>query len=66
MSLAALRQEKPAWVERLEQNGKLESVLVPETNLKLHLIYYLIGFNAVAFGLFLLIAGLVNSPYITW
>ena len=66
VSLDAARQEKPAWIERLEQNGELKTVLVPETNLKLRLLYHLIGFSAVGFGLFLLIGGLVNSPSITW
>jgi cytochrome b subunit of formate dehydrogenase len=66
VSLDAARQEKPAWIERLEQTGELKTVLVPETNLKLRLLYHLIGFSAVGFGLFLLIGGLVNSPSITW
>ena len=66
VSLDAARREKPAWIARLEQNGKLEAVLVPKANLKFRLLYYLIGFTAVGFGLFLLIGGLVNSPPITW
>ena len=66
VGLDAARREKPAWIERLEQNGELEAILVPQTNLKFRLLYYLIGFSAVGFGLFLLIGGLVNSPHITW
>lgn len=66
VSLEAARQEKPAWIARLEQNGELKSSLVSKTNLKWRLLYYIIGFSAVGFGLFLLIGGLVNSPYITW
>jgi len=66
VSLAAARQEKPAWIARLEQNGELETILVPKANRNLRLLYYLIGFTAVGVGLFLLIGGLVHSPYITW
>ena len=66
VSLDAARQEKPAWIARLEQNGELEAVLAPKSNRKLRLLYYLIGFTAVGVGLFLLIGGLVHSPYITW
>jgi cytochrome b subunit of formate dehydrogenase len=66
VSLDATRQEKPAWIARLEQNGELEAVLAPKANRKLRLLYYLIGFTAVGVGLFLLIGGLVNSPHITW
>jgi cytochrome b subunit of formate dehydrogenase len=66
VGLDAARREKPAWIERLEQNGELKTILVPEANLKLRLLYHLIGFSAVGFGLFLLIGGLVNSRRITW
>ena len=66
VSLDAARNEKPAWVERLEQTGKLQTAMVPAANRYLLLLYYLIGFSAVAAGLFLLIGGLFNSPQITW
>ena len=66
VDLAATRHEKPAWVARLEQDGKLESVLVPEAGAGRRALIYLFGYSAVAVGIFLLIGGLVNSPYITW
>ncbi|MBW2580313.1 MAG: cytochrome b/b6 domain-containing protein [Deltaproteobacteria bacterium] len=66
VSLNHTRHEKPAWVERLEQEGKLESVLVPEAGAGRRALIYLFGYSAVAVGIFLLIGGLVNSPYITW
>ena len=66
VSLDAARNEKPAWVERLEQTGKLQTAMVPAANRYLLLLYYPISFSAVAAGLFLLIGGLVNSPQITW
>ncbi|MGE5840763.1 MAG: formate dehydrogenase subunit gamma [Deltaproteobacteria bacterium] len=66
VSLDAARQEKPAWIARLEQDGELEAVLVSKTNRQVPLLSYVIGFTAVCVGLFLLIGGLVNSPFITW
>lgn len=66
VDLAATRHEKPAWVARLEQDGKLESVFVPEAGAGRRALIYLFGYSAVAVGIFLLIGGLVNSPYITW
>lgn len=66
VSLDAARQEKPFWIARLEQTGKLEAALVPTANRYMRLLYYLIGFTAVGVGLFLFIGGLVNSPRITW
>jgi cytochrome b subunit of formate dehydrogenase len=62
----AMRHEKPAWVARLEEAGQLESALVPEVSARQRALIYLIGMTAVAVGVFLLIGGLVNSPYITW
>ncbi len=64
--LSATRHEKPAWVERLAQEGKLESVLVPEAEVWKRALFLLFGYCAVAIGVFLLIGGMVNSPYITW
>ena len=66
VSLEAARQEKPSWIARLEQNGELRSNLVSKANPTWRLLFYIIGFCAVGFGLFLLIGGLVSSPYITW
>jgi cytochrome b subunit of formate dehydrogenase len=66
VSLDAARQEKPAWIARLEQDGELEAVLVSKTNRQVRLLSYLVGFAAVCVGLFLLIGGLVNSRSITW
>lgn len=66
VSLNHTRHEKPAWVERLAQDGKLESALVPEAGVRKRVLFLLFGYCAVAIGVFLLIGGLVNSPYITW
>jgi cytochrome b subunit of formate dehydrogenase len=62
----SLRHEKPAWVARLEQTGKLDRMLVAEARPGRRLFYYLFGYAALVLGIFLLIGGLVNSPDITW
>jgi len=63
---AAMQHEKHGWVARLKQAGQLESALVPEVSAGRRALIYVIGLTAVAIGVFLLIGGLVNSPYITW
>ena len=64
--LEATRHERPAWLARLEAAGKTDDVLVPEAGIGRRVVFYVIGYLAVASGVFLLIGGLVNSPYITW
>ena len=64
--LAATQHERPAWIERLEQSDSLDSVLVPEASSGRRAAFYLVGYLAIAAGVFLLVGGLLNSPYITW
>jgi hypothetical protein len=64
--LEATRHERPAWLARLEQTGELDRQLVPETSLARRAVYYVVGYLALACGVFLLVGGLLNSPYITW
>ena len=66
VDLNAARHEKPAWVARMEQTGKLESQLVAEISVGRKGLFYVFGYAAVGFGIFLLIGGLVNSNSITW
>jgi cytochrome b subunit of formate dehydrogenase len=66
VDLEATRHERPAWVERLEKAGKLDGMLLPEAGVGRRIFYYVLGYVAVASGVFLLIGGLLNSPYITW
>ncbi len=66
VSLDAASHERPAWIARLEHTGKLEDVLVSKAKVGWRFLFYLFGYAALAFGVFLLIGGLVNSPYITW
>jgi cytochrome b subunit of formate dehydrogenase len=64
--LASIRDEKPEWISRLEKNGKLEKMLVPETTPGISTLFYVFGYTCLAAGIFLLIGGLINIPHITW
>jgi cytochrome b subunit of formate dehydrogenase len=64
--LTATRHERPAWVARLQQAGTLDSLLVPEATEGFRAASYVLGYLFIAVAIYLLIGGLVNSPYITW
>ena len=60
------KHERPTWIARLEHAGSLQSALVSGPSAAGRAIFYVFGYLAVATGVFLLIGGLVNAPYITW
>lgn len=64
--LNAVCAERPAWMERLNQRGRLERLMTSEALIGLRVVYYVFGYAAMAVGVFLLIGGLVNSASITW
>ena len=66
VNLDAARHERPAWIARLEQSGKLDGVLVSESMTAQRVISYVFGFAAIAAGLYLLIGALLNVRYINW
>jgi cytochrome b subunit of formate dehydrogenase len=66
VELDLANHEKPFWVARLAQSGKLQRMIVPESTLARRILFYAFGYTAMMVGVFLLIGGLVNSPYITW
>jgi cytochrome b subunit of formate dehydrogenase len=66
VNLDATRHERPAWIARLEQSGELDGVLVSEAMTAQRVIYYVLGFAAIAAGLYLFIGALINVPYISW
>jgi cytochrome b subunit of formate dehydrogenase len=57
-------EEKPAWVKRLRQEGKLNTVEAKPPALWYRIIYFVFGYSALIFGVYLLINGIVYSPYI--
>jgi len=56
--------EKPAWVERLRSEGKLEFVEAKPPALWYKVVYFVFGYSALIFGVYLLINGIVYSPHI--
>jgi cytochrome b subunit of formate dehydrogenase len=61
VDLHAAREERPAWIERLEQGGKLQGALVTESAPGMKIVFYLLGYTAIVIGMFLLIGALANS-----
>jgi cytochrome b subunit of formate dehydrogenase len=66
VSLTATQEEKPLWVDRLKKAGYFDERLVAEAGLAQKIVFFIFGYAAVALGVYLLIGGLINSPYITW
>lgn len=62
----AAREERSVWLDRLSEEGELDRRLVAEAGSVQRAIYYVVGYIAIACGVFLLFGGLINTPYITW
>ncbi len=60
LDLEKVCHERPAWVERLEQEGTLQSALDSSVPVSLRLVYYLFGFAIIIGCLYLLVNGLAN------
>ncbi len=63
--LEEAQEEKPAWVERLEQKGKIEQICADEPALWYRALYFAFGYSALGFGLYLLVNGIIYSRHIT-
>jgi hypothetical protein len=57
-------EEKPAWVERLKKEGKLELASPKPPSRRYRILYFLFGYTALACGVYLLINGIAYSRYI--
>ena len=60
VDLEKARHERPAWVERLEQNGNFHHTLVDNTSNALRVFYYVFGYSVIACFIYLLVNGLAN------
>jgi hypothetical protein len=58
-------EEKPAWIERLKEEGKLEALETTPPATWYRVIYYVFGYAVLIFGVYLLINGIVYSRYIS-
>lgn len=56
--------EKPGWVERLREEDRLEAVKVGPPAVWFRVIYFVFGYLALAFGVYLLINGIIYSPQV--
>ncbi|MEW6532354.1 MAG: cytochrome b/b6 domain-containing protein [Thermodesulfobacteriota bacterium] len=57
--------EKPAWIARLESEGKLEQATVVAPSLPFRVAYLIFGYSVMGVGVYLLINGIVYSRYVT-
>lgn len=64
--IKTVEHERPAWILRLKNEGRLNDVLVSEASLAAKIVYYVIGYIALATGIFLLVGALLNSSGVTW
>lgn len=64
VSLEEMREEKPAWLERLEREGKLELQTVDPPALWYRILYFAFGFSAFSFGIWLLVNAMIYGRYI--
>jgi cytochrome b subunit of formate dehydrogenase len=60
-----LEEEKPAWYEQLKNEGKLETAKVKPPSVLYKIIYFIFGYAALGFGVYLLVNGIIYSRYIT-
>ena len=58
--LEKVRHERPAWVERLEQNGNLQGTLEGSTPIALSVVYYVFGFSIITCFIYLLVNAIAN------
>ncbi len=64
VALEEAMEEKPAWVERLKEEGRLELASPKPPSRWYRVLYFSFGYTALACGLYLLINGIVYSRYI--
>ncbi|MGA8571005.1 MAG: formate dehydrogenase subunit gamma [Desulfobaccales bacterium] len=64
VELEELRREKPLWIVRLEEDGKLEEAMVPGPPRWFRVAYFIFGFTALAVGLYLLVVILIYRNYV--
>ncbi len=57
-------EEKPAWIERLKGEGKLDSLETSPPAAWYRIVYYIFGYAVLISGIYLLINGIVYSRYI--
>jgi cytochrome b subunit of formate dehydrogenase len=59
-------REKPAWIARLQEDGRLEQIMVAGPPRWYRVLYFIFGCTALAVGLYLLLIILIYRHYIEW
>jgi formate dehydrogenase gamma subunit len=65
ISVEELKEEKPAWLDQLKKENKLETIKVKPPSILYKVIYFIFGYAALGFGVYLLVNGIIYSRYIT-
>jgi len=60
------REEKPLWIARLQEEGRLVEAVVPAPPYWYRVMYFIFGYTALAVGLFLLFTIIIYRNYIEW
>jgi cytochrome b subunit of formate dehydrogenase len=60
------RKEKPMWIARLQEDGRLEEAIVPGPPIWYRVTYFIFGYTALAVGLYLLLIIVIYRNYIKW
>lgn len=58
--------EKPAWIERLQKEGKLQNLEAPPPAPWFRVLYFFFGYAVVALGIYLLIIVVKYRRFIEW
>ena len=64
VELEEVRREKPLWIVRLEEEGKLADAMVPAPAPWFRVAYFIFGYLALATGLYLLFIILIYRNYV--
>lgn len=63
--IAHLRDEHPAWIARLEAEGRLGEVLVRPAPVPMRILYFGFGYALIGLGVFLFVFALANAALLT-
>jgi hypothetical protein len=58
--------EKPLWIARLQEAGRLEQAMVPGPPRWYRVAYFVFGYLALAVGIYLLLNIVIYRNYIEW
>lgn len=65
VSLESAREEHPEWVERLEREGRLESLMTAAPPVPLRILYFGVGYAIIGLGVALLVFAFMNIFTVT-